>query len=121
MTAVADLYSQDGILEMQHRAGNNVGKHIGTGAVSAVSSVFAAVTRPSIVTSHQVKQRRHVVVLKKSAARLFLPEGRHGDADALRGFISEIRILSHKPLRDHPNIIKILGVNWELESVSIAL
>ncbi|KAK3897528.1 hypothetical protein C8A05DRAFT_19731, partial [Staphylotrichum tortipilum] len=118
MTAVADLYSQDGILEMQLRGGNNVGKHIGSGAVSAVSSVFAAITRPSIVTSHQVKQRKHVVVLKKPAARLFLPNGRHGDVDALRGFISEIRVLSHKPLREHPNIIKILGVNWELESVN---
>ncbi|KAL2132010.1 hypothetical protein VTI74DRAFT_4316 [Chaetomium olivicolor] len=116
MTAVADLYSQDGVLEMQVRNDNNVGRHIGRGAVSAVSSVFAAVTRPSVVTSHQVKQRKHVVVLKKSAARLFLPDGGQGDADALCGFISEIRILSHKPLREHPNIIKILGVNWELES-----
>lgn len=118
MTAVADLYAQDAILEMQVRGGNNVGKHIGNGAVSDVSSVFAAITRPSIVTSYQVKQRKHIVALKKSAARLFLPNGRHGDADALRGFISEIRVLSHKPLRDHPNIVKILGVNWELESVS---
>ncbi|KAG7284947.1 hypothetical protein NEMBOFW57_009562 [Staphylotrichum longicolle] len=116
MTAVANLYSQDGILEMQLRAGQDVGKHIGCGAVSAVSSVFAAITRPSIVTSHQVRQRKHVVVLKRSAARLFSPDGGHGDADARRGFISEIRVLSHKPLREHPNIIKILGINWELES-----
>ncbi|RYP67870.1 hypothetical protein DL769_005659 [Monosporascus sp. CRB-8-3] len=116
MTAVAELYSQDGVLEMQIRDGRNVGKHIGSGAVSGVSSVFAAVNRPSTVVSHQVKVRKHVVVLKKSTVRLFLPNGGHNDEDAIRGFISEIRILSHKPLRDHPNIIKILGVHWDFES-----
>lgn len=119
MTAAADLYSQDGVLEMQVREGDNVGKHIGSGAVSGVSSVFAAVTRPSTVVSHQVKQRKHVVALKKSAARLFLPTGEHGgDADTIRGFIMEIRLLSHRPLREHPNIIKLLGLHWDLESVS---
>ena len=91
VTAVADLYySQDVVLEMQVRDGGNVGKHIGSGAVSGVSRVFAAATRPSAVVSHQVKQRKHVVVLKKPAAKLFLPTGGHGDADAIRGFVMEI-------------------------------
>ncbi|RYO93293.1 hypothetical protein DL764_008012 [Monosporascus ibericus] len=116
MTAVAELYSQDGVLEMQIRDGRNVGKHIGSGAVSGVSSVFAAVNRPSTVVSHQVKVRKNVVVLKKSTFKLFLPNGGHNDEDVIRGFISEIRILSHRPLRDHPNIIKILGVHWDFES-----
>lgn len=118
MTAVADLYSQDGVLEMQIRHSDSVGKHIGRGAVSGVSTVFAAVTRPSTVVSHQVKQRKHVVVLKKSAVRLFSPTGGQGNADAIRSFIMEIRLLSHKPLREHPGIITLLGVHWDLESVS---
>jgi hypothetical protein len=121
MTAVAELYSQDGILEMQVRRGSDVGKHLGRGAVSEVSSVFAAVTRPSTVVSHQVKRRKHVVVLKRSAARLFLPNGEHNDTAAIRGFVSEIRILSHKPLREHSNVIKLNGIHWDFETVFYTL
>ena len=117
MTAIAELYSQEDILEMQCR--KDTGKPLARGAVSEVSTIFAAVTRPSAVVSHQVRRRKHVVVLKKSEAKLFLPNGQHNDTGAIRSFISEIRILSHKPVREHPNIIKILGVHWDyFETVS---
>jgi hypothetical protein len=37
----------------------------------------------------------------------------------MRSFISELRILSHKAVREHPNIIKLLGINWDyFETVS---
>src|SRR5271156_1929758 len=111
MTAIAELYSQEGILEMQCRRGT--GKPLAHGAVSEVSRIYAAVTKPSTVVSHQVKRRNHVVVLKKSEAKLFLPSGQHNDTSAIRSFISEIRILSHKPVREHPNIIKLLGIHWD--------
>lgn len=35
------------------------------------------------------------------------------DADVLRPLVQELRVLAHAPLRDHDNIIDILGVAWE--------
>ena len=117
MTAVAELYGQEDILEMQCR--KDIGKPFARGAVSEVSRIYAAVTQPSTVVSHQVKRRNHVVVLKKSGIKLFLPNGQHSDTSAMQSFISELRILSHKAVREHPNIIKLLGINWDyFETVS---
>ncbi|KAH6842426.1 hypothetical protein B0I37DRAFT_381908 [Chaetomium sp. MPI-CAGE-AT-0009] len=111
ITAVADLYSQEDVLEMQGR--QEVGKPLSAGAVSEVSSVHAAFTRPSTLVSHQTNTRKHVVVIKRSESKLFLPNGQHNDKAAIKSFISEIRILSHSSLRQHPNIIRILGVHWD--------
>lgn len=111
MTAISELYSQEDILEMQCR--RETGKPLAQGAVFEVSSIFAAVTRPSTVSSYKVKRQKHVVVLKKPETKLFLPNGQHNDVSAIRSFISEIRILSHKPIRQHPNIVKLLGIHWD--------
>ncbi|KIW91808.1 uncharacterized protein Z519_07778 [Cladophialophora bantiana CBS 173.52] len=111
MTAVADLYAQEDILEMQCRS--DVGKPLAHGAVSEVSRIYAAVTQPSTVVSHQIERRNHVVVLKRSGTRLFLPGGQYTDTAAMRSFISELRILSQKAIREHPNIVKLLGVHWD--------
>ena len=119
ITAITGLYSQDGILEIQVRRNSNQGKYLGRSAISGVISVYTAITRPSTVISYQVKKRKHVIVLKKSTVRLFLPDSKYNNTDAIRGFILEIRILSYKALRDYPNIIKLLSIYWDCETVSL--
>jgi hypothetical protein len=111
ITAAAELYSQEDVLEMQGR--KEKGKPLGHGAVSEVSTVYAAFTRPSAVISDQIQKENRVVVTKQSEAKLFLPNGQPNNASAIRSLISEIQILSHKDLRDHANIVKILGIQWD--------
>ncbi len=105
--AVADLYSQEDVLELQGRQG--AGKPLSNGAVSEVSSVYAAFTRPSTVVSHQTETRKHVVIIKRSESKLFLPNGQHNDEDAIKSFISKIRILRHKSLRNMPTSSRYSG------------
>ncbi|PCD46485.1 hypothetical protein AU210_001891 [Fusarium oxysporum f. sp. radicis-cucumerinum] len=111
ITAIANLYSQNDILEMQGR--QDTGKPLSNGAVSEVSTIYAAVTRPSTIISHQTRTQKSLVVVKRSESKLFHPDGRCNDKAAIRSFISEIQILSHRSLRQHPNIVKILGVHWD--------
>jgi hypothetical protein len=111
ITAIAELYSQEDVLEMQGR--RELGKHLGRGAVSEVSTIYAAFTRPSVIISNRIKKGRRVVVIKQSESKLFLPNGQRNNTSAIKSFISEIRILSHKELRYHPNIVKILGIHWD--------
>jgi hypothetical protein len=42
-----------------------------------------------------------------------MPNGQHNNESAIKSFISEIRILSHKYLREHQNIVKLLGIHWD--------
>lgn len=111
ITAIANLYSQNDILEMQGR--QDTGKPLSNGAVSEVSTIYAAVTRPSTIISHQTRTQKSLLVVKRSESKLFHPDGRCNDKAAIRSFISEIQILSHRSLRQHPNIVKILGVHWD--------
>ncbi|KAE8346130.1 hypothetical protein BDV24DRAFT_158927 [Aspergillus arachidicola] len=111
VTAVADLYSNPDVLEMQGRA--HRGRPLGRGAVSQVLTVNAAMVRPSANISTQINRERRVVVIKRADSRIFFSNGRPCNISLARSFISEIRILSHPPLRQHPNIIRILGINWD--------
>jgi len=111
ITAVSNLYAQEDVLEVQGRTDN--GKTFAHGAVSEVSTVYAAFTRPSTIISTQSRKERRRVVIKISGSKLFLPNGQVNNESAIKSFISEIRILSHGPLRRHPNIVKLLGVHWD--------
>jgi hypothetical protein len=111
ITAVAELYTQEDVLEMQGR--REKGQPLGRGAVSEVSTVYAGFTRPSALISNRVHRERRVVVIKQSESKLFLPNGQPNDTSAIKSFITEIRILSHKDLRQHANIVKILGIHWD--------
>lgn len=117
ITAVAHLYGQQDVLEMQGR--RERGRPLSRGAVSEVSYVDAAFTQPSTIISHRIRTQRRVVVIKQSESKLFLPNGQHNDEAAIRSFISEIQILSHAALRRHRNIVTILGIHWDyFQSVS---
>lgn len=111
ITAISELYSQGGVLEMQARTSK--GLPLGRGGVAEVSTIYAAVTSPSVVVAHRVRRKEHVVVIKQSESKLFMPNGQHNNEMAIRAFISEIRILSHRRIRRHPNIVKILGIHWD--------
>ncbi|KAH6617386.1 hypothetical protein F5144DRAFT_391678 [Chaetomium tenue] len=116
ITAIADLYTQDDVLEMQCRGegGRSSGMAVSRGAVGEVSAVYAAFkNRPRTATPEQGRRRRHIVVLKRARDKMFLPDGDHSNADIARSFITEIRILSHKSLRQHAHIVKLLGVHWD--------
>jgi hypothetical protein len=119
ITATAELYSQEDVLEMRVRG--DKGKPLGRGAVSEVSTVYARFTRPSAVISDQVQGERRTVVVKRSEAKLFLPNGQPNHSSAVRSLINEIRIMSHRELRCHPNITTILGIYWEFfQTVSLS-
>lgn len=111
ITATAELYSQEDVLEMRARRAK--GKALGRGAVSEISTVYARFTRPSTIISDQVQAERRTVVMKRSEAKLFLPNGQPNHLSAVRSLINEIRILTHRELRSHPNIITILGIQWD--------
>ena len=99
ITAIAELYFQHDVLEMQPRM--DKGEPLAHGAVSEVSTIYTAFTSPSAVISHRIRRKKHVVVIKQSESKLFMPNGQHNNESAIKSFISEIRILSHKYLREH--------------------
>lgn len=110
LSATADLYSHPGVLEMQMRI--DTGTTLGSGAVSHVSSISAAFTRPSELSLNQFHYRE-LVIVKRAAKRLFNSEPPSINTRTLHEMISELRILSHPPLREHPNIVKLIGVHWD--------
>lgn len=117
VTAIAELYSQDDVLEMQTR--KTRGEPLAKGSMSEVSTVNAAFTSPSPAVSYQVTVQTHVVVVKQSASSIFpRDKSQHGwnnnqGNQSLRSFISELRILSHRGLRKDPNVIELLGIQWD--------
>lgn len=123
ISAIADLYTQDNVLEMQCRGegGRSGGMAVSRGAVGEVSAVYAAFNnRPMAATAQPGRRRRYIVVLKRAADKMFKPNGDHNDADVARSFIAEIRILSHRSLRQHANIVTLLGVHWDhIDTVSV--
>ncbi|KAM7217619.1 hypothetical protein V8F06_007003 [Rhypophila decipiens] len=124
VTAIADLYSQDDVLEMQVRT--NRGQPFAKGSSFEVSTIHAAFTRRSFHVSDEVQRESRIVVVKQSASSIFgnrdgrarnldpYPVGPNSEHDqSLRGFISELRILSHPRLRNDKNIIRALGIHWD--------
>jgi hypothetical protein len=59
-----------------------------------------------------------LIVMKDSKVR-FERDGRANDENLLFALISEIQILSHKPLHDHANIVKLLDVRWDHPSLQV--
>lgn len=111
MTAVADLYAQEDVLEML--AIRSRGKYLTKGGVSQVSTIYAAFTRPSKTTCRQITRKERSVILKASPDGMFFPNGTALNRAAARIFITEMRILSHPGLRSHKNVTKALGLQWD--------
>ena len=63
-------------------------------------------------------KKNEPLALKKPILSLIVRQMQGGVRDrseqmCLRSTIQEIRILNHKPLRDHPNLIRVFGVAWQ--------
>ncbi|KAK4206481.1 hypothetical protein QBC37DRAFT_458881, partial [Rhypophila decipiens] len=102
------------------------GQPFAKGSSFEVSTISAAFTRRSFHVSDEVQRESRIVVVKQSASSIFgnrdgrarnldsYPAGPNGEHEqSLRGFISELRILSHPPLRNDKNIIRALGIHWD--------
>lgn len=62
-----------------------------------------------------------LVVMKDSKVR-FAKDGQATEREHLNSLRTEIRVLSHPPLRNHPNIVKLLDLRWDhpdLDQVSM--
>lgn len=58
------------------------------------------------------ERQSKLVVMKDSKVR-FTRDGQATDQEALNSLRTEIRVLSHTPLRHHPNIVKLLDIRWD--------
>lgn len=116
LTAAAELYHQDEVLPMQQLDGLEK-LDIGSGAVFQVTSVEADHISPSHLLADGVSTREVPIILKRSPLELFEENGiPPDDKDVQNGaasFLMELRILSHPPLRNHPNVVSIKGLGWE--------
>lgn len=63
----------------------------------------------------------NVVVKSLRHREIFDPTRRHPDERILRleNFLRELRVLTHEPLRNHENIVRLIGVGWERNRLSI--
>ena len=52
---------------------------------------------------------------KRMSNLVSLAVGPAGEAKVFRAIVSEILALSHPAMRAHPNIVKVLGISWEIE------
>jgi serine/threonine protein kinase len=111
VTAIADLYTHEDVLEMQVRIG--AGDSLDNGMVSQVSTATSQYTRPSQLVHTEVQESKRLVVIKKSANRLWSTVTGGVHRSTLHTFITELRILSAPPLRSHRNIVRILGIHWD--------
>jgi serine/threonine protein kinase len=111
VTAIADLYTHQDVLEMQSRIG--AGESLGRGAVSHVSTVASRFTHPSRLIHTQVQESNRLVVIKKAANRIWSTVTGDVNRSAIHSFITEVRILSAPALRSHRNIVQILGIHWD--------
>ena len=115
--AIADVYANPDVLEMEVRI--NVGEKLSSGKVSQVSTVDAQFIQPSVLDHSDSQNSNKGVAIKRSEKRLFSTVTGEVDQAPLRSFITELRILGFESLRNHPNIVKIIGIHWNcLYSVS---
>lgn len=66
------------------------------------------------VVSQSIQNAQRSFAFKRSHSRS-VPE------DMFRAFSSEVRVLQHPPVRNHPNVLNLEGVCWEAQSNSNAV
>lgn len=115
MTVAADLYKQDGVLEMQHsRDRLEAASHHASGTTSVISKISASFTQPSASDAYKVQQRERTVVMKKYQSHLFSSNGQPLNSINARRLVTEIKILSHPGIRASENVVTLLGLHWDL-------
>jgi len=99
-----------------------------SGGQFQVTDAELRINYPSYRKANITHSRNRKVVIKKTVRTkefyssedltMFLPDGssRSPDKMSVRGFIFELRVLSHSPLRSHPNIVKLVSLGWEFDA-----
>lgn len=115
MTGAADLYKQDGVLEMQHNKNRlEAASYHASGATSVISKISASFTQPSASDAYHVQQRVRTVVMKKYPSHLFSSNGQPLNSINARSLVTEFKILSHPGIRASDNVVTLLGLHWDL-------
>lgn len=120
MTCAADLYMQQGVLEMR---GLEVGsEELGfpihaRGATSKVTRIKASFTQPSSLSFYDQKKQDRDVVMKKYPAGLFHANGEANNLNMARCFITELKVLTHPSIRNSKEIVTMLGLYWDLSTL----
>lgn len=116
ITSIADLYTQDGVLEMKElKAGS---KELdfpvrATGATSKVVTVEASFTQPSELNYYSLRSKRRQVVMKRYPPGLFHANGKPNDSSMAKSLITELKVLTHPGIRKSEYIVTILGLYWD--------
>ena len=115
ITAIARLYAQNNVLEMQ-QLDNATKSSLGEGTTFQVSSVDAPSTTLSHKTANKAIHKVVKVVLKQTPPEVYHDNGTvNGDRGrrAAESLLMELRILGHPQIRTHPNIVNLLGIGWQ--------
>lgn len=115
ITAIARLYAQNNVLDMQ-QLDNSIKDTLGEGTTFQVSSVSAPSTTLSHKTANKAIHKVVKVVLKQTPPEIFKSNGTaNGDKGrrAAHSLLMELRILGHPHVRAHPNIVNLLGIGWQ--------
>ncbi|KAK0662037.1 hypothetical protein QBC41DRAFT_330020 [Cercophora samala] len=114
MCAVYQSY-EGGLLPMQqfHRTWESQ-ENAGNSCIVTSRSISSPI--PSITNRAKIELSQERVAVKRTKKRLYQRGPETSLTSPLRSFISELRIRSHPPLRDHPNIVDLKGIAWDFEN-----
>ncbi|KAK8134685.1 hypothetical protein PG984_006697 [Apiospora sp. TS-2023a] len=82
------------------------------GHTCVVSQKAISITAASNVTRGETRASAEDIVVKRTKESIHLP-----NSGGLRSLLSELRIRTHPPVRDHPKIAKFKGIAWDFEDV----
>ncbi|KAK3319513.1 hypothetical protein B0T19DRAFT_268611 [Cercophora scortea] len=98
-----------------HRYRTRLGMQIDAAKIGEGAS-FIVTKRHEFVRPGSGGGKAKLVVMKDTKLK-FDRAGKPSDPSVLAAILSEVEILSHKPLFDHPNIITLLDVRWDHPSM----
>lgn len=119
-SVISTIYNTGTYLNFEDVDGNPKEREL---SLLGKGSVFVAYKReiqqrvPSHTQIGHYDTKRTSVVFKRPKA-LFEASGLSQLPEEVRGFLMETRILSHRPLYWHPNIITLMGISWYLDLLS---
>ncbi|KAM7184612.1 hypothetical protein V8F20_012135 [Naviculisporaceae sp. PSN 640] len=118
VSITCEVYQSSGpdiLIPMDH-LGTNEEYTVDAGHTSVVTSRFITGGKVlSRTTRGETKPKEGWVVVKRARRH----QGDRGAGDWMRAFVTELRVISHPPLRGHPNIVKIKGIAWDFENHDI--
>ncbi|KAF4996193.1 hypothetical protein FDECE_12534 [Fusarium decemcellulare] len=114
LTCAADLYTQDGVLQMSDTPPGELDVS-GYGSLSSVTRLDANYSQPSVEDALRVDNKTIKARAKRYRPGIWDYKGDpfHHRAEDARSLLGELRILSHVGVRKHEQIVSILGIEWD--------